>query len=190
MKGKAKVEKDWEALSIEIPSPKIVSNILTLPFLLVMMGIYIFIFSHLLKIAINARFASVLFSLISIFIFLLVSFSFVMEIGGILWCIEGREKLVFQQSGEFAFSKTIFGIGIKRWFYLNSISEVAFSGVTFSTFSLKTWKYRHGFGPGKIRIVIDNKNYFFGLALFDAEAEYLIDEIRDYVSKNSKEERF
>ena len=102
-------------------------------------------------------------------------------IGGILvvfmllWGFFGKEKL-FMNRQEVVLEKTIFGIGKKRRLNKQNVSNFRFEKVNDNMFGGSRWAI-WGFGPGKIKFDYGLKTYSFGLAVDDAEANYLSEEL-------------
>ncbi|WP_281616478.1 hypothetical protein [Flammeovirga sp. SubArs3] len=108
-------------------------------------------------------------------------------IGGItvvsmlLWGYFGEEKLEFDRQ-ELNFNKTIFGIGIKKKLIKNEIKNFRFEKINESMFGGNRWTF-WGLGPGKIKFDYGFKTYSFGLAVDDAEANYLVEELNKKIEK-------
>lgn len=99
----------------------------------------------------------------------------------VLWGLFGKEKLIIN-SFIIILKKEIFNIGIKKEFEINEIKNINFNEIENSWFSMKNRWVMWGFGPGKIKFDYGMKTYSIGLGVDDAEAKYLVDEIKKYIS--------
>lgn len=90
-----------------------------------------------------------------------------------LWGYFGRETFVSGQ-GEATLRKTIFGLGLKKRMEAREIKNFRMEAVNTSRFGNNRWAF-WGFGPGKIKFDYGLKTYSFGLAVDDAEANYIVD---------------
>lgn len=104
-------------------------------------------------------------------------------IGGIfvifmlLWGFFGHEIILIEQ-GDFILEKSIFGIGQKRRIPMTDLKNIRYDKVETDLFSGKTNWSLVGLGPGPIKIDYGLRTYSFGLAVDEAEANYLIEIIR------------
>ena len=105
----------------------------------------------------------------------------IMVVSMLLWGYFGKEKLEFDQQ-EVKLEKTIFGIGIKKRLIKKEVTNFRFEKISESMFGgnrLAFW----GLGPGKIKFDYGLKTYSFGLAVDDAEANYLSEELNKKTEK-------
>ncbi|KXX70885.1 hypothetical protein [Flammeovirga sp. SJP92] len=94
----------------------------------------------------------------------------------LLWGCFGEEKLEFDQQ-EVTFGKTIFGIGLKKKLIRKEVTNFRFEKIDKGMFNSNQWTF-WGLGPGKIKFDHGLKTYSFGIAVDDAEANYLSEELR------------
>lgn len=95
-------------------------------------------------------------------------------IGMLLWGYFGKETFTIKRNRVY-FNKTIFGVGIKKVLNIQEIKNIRFSEVKLDWMDRKSaWQY-WGIGTGKIKFDYGMKTYSMGLALDDAEANYLIE---------------
>ena len=93
----------------------------------------------------------------------------------LLWGYFGEESLELSRQ-ELKFNKTIFGVGLKKTLAKNEIKNFRFEKINESMFGGNRWAF-WGLGPGKIKFDYGFKTYSFGLAVDDAEANYLAEEL-------------
>lgn len=93
----------------------------------------------------------------------------------LLWGYFGLETLEFTKT-ELLFSKTVFGIGLKKKLQIEEVKKFRYSEVNESIFGGNRWAF-WGLGPGKLKFNYGLKTYSLGLGLDEAEVEYLVDEI-------------
>ena len=93
----------------------------------------------------------------------------------LLWGYFGEESLEFNRQ-ELRFNKTIFGIGIKKTLQKKEIKNFRFEKINESMLGGSRWAF-WGLGPGKIKFDYGFKTFSFGLAVDDAEANYLAQEL-------------
>lgn len=170
--GKAKIEKRIEGLKIVIPSKK---NWFGLIFGLV--WLYFWVQFYLIPIEFE-NFGSDGFNTIWI---MLWTFGGVMVVILLLWGFFGQE-LFNDNRNDVVFEKTIFGIGIKKRFEINEIKNFRFESVNESMFGGNRWAF-WGLGPGKIKFDYGLKTYSFGLGVDDAEANYLVEMMKEHFNK-------
>ena len=107
----------------------------------------------------------------------------------ILWVLGGLMIVVLLAWGYFGnesfqiendrviFQKGAFGIGRKRNLQKSEVKNFRFNPVETSIFSTRNrWAF-WGLGQGKIKFDYGMKTYSFGLALDDAEANYLVEKL-------------
>jgi hypothetical protein len=96
-----------------------------------------------------------------------------------LWCHYGRETFIIDRTS-CSLSKTIFGLGATRRFVLGEAAAIA--PVNPETPGKKPRNLLHsiGIGRGRISITHGNKEYYFGAALEQEEAQDLLDKISRY----------
>ena len=168
--GKAKIENSIGFYKITVPSKK---NWFTLIFGTVWMGGWYFGFKSAITdfgLVNNGSFDSFT-------AFWLIGWT----IGGIgitsilLWGYFGKETLEFE-SQYVKFKKTIFGFGIIKNLTKNEIKNFRFEKVNQNMFNDNGYAF-WGLGTGKIKFDYGLKSYSFGLAVDDAEANYLVEEL-------------
>jgi hypothetical protein len=101
----------------------------------------------------------------------------------ILWGYFGKEKLMASQ-GEVVFEKTVFNIGIKKRLNASSVTNFRIQHIDDSLFGGSRMAI-YGLGPGRIKFDYGFKTYSFGLALDEAEAQYLVDLLNKKIVKQS-----
>jgi hypothetical protein len=89
----------------------------------------------------------------------------------LLWGFFGKEEIVIEK-GEFLFSKTVFKKGIIKRLDVKQITKIRVEEVETSIFGGNQWSL-WGLGPGKIKFDYGMKTYSFGLAVDEAEADYI-----------------
>ncbi len=101
----------------------------------------------------------------------------------LLWGFFGKETIEFR-SQNVLLSKTVFGIGIKKTLVKHEVKNFRFEKINESIFGGSKWAV-WGVGPGKVKFDYGFKTYSFGLALDDAEANYLSDELNKKCSNTN-----
>lgn len=166
--GKAKIERFGNSLSITIPSKK---NWFVLILATVGLGGWVFgigIASLMLGDESGGE------ANVFIIVWLVVwTIGGLLIIGSLLWGYFGKEQIDITNS-EINFSKTVFGIGIKKRLAAKEVKNFRFNQVDESMFGGGRWAV-YGLGPGKIKFDYGFKTYSFGLAVDEAEANYLIE---------------
>ena len=99
----------------------------------------------------------------------------------LLWGYFGQESLEIQRQ-EVRLEKTIFGIGIKKQFTKRDVVNFRFEKVNNNAFTGNRWAV-WGLGPGKVKFDYGMKTYSFGLAVDDAEANYLANELNNKLAE-------
>ena len=89
----------------------------------------------------------------------------------LLWGFFGKESIEFI-SNKVKLNKTVFGVGIKKPLTRHEVKNFRFEHINESLIGGSKWAI-WGVGPGKIKFDYGFKTYSFGLALDDAEANYL-----------------
>jgi hypothetical protein len=92
----------------------------------------------------------------------------------LFWGFFGRE-IILIDSQYFILEKSIFGIGQKRRLILNDVKNIRFDRVDTNLLSNKNKWSIWGLGPGPIKLDYGLRTYSFGLAVDEAEANYLIE---------------
>ena len=167
--GKAKISKNFDGLSIIIPSKK---NWFFLLFGTFWMGGWLLGFLFALETLFSEMDSGA-----DLFLFFwLIAWT----IGGIaitfflLWGYFGKEKFITERNEVF-FEKTIFGIGKKNRLDISDVKNFRTEFVN----ERKSWFFRnnnlalYGLG-GKIKFDYGFKTYSFGLSVDEAEAEYIV----------------
>lgn len=172
--GKAKIENTFDGLKILIPSKK---NWFGLIFGLVWLYFWSqFFLNPAFENIENEGFISIwttMWILGGLFVIILL-----------LWGLFGQE-LFNSSRNDVVFEKTIFGIGIKKRFEINEIKNFRFEAVNQSMFGGNRWSF-WGLGPGKIKFDYGLKTYSFGLGVDDAEANYIIEILKEHFNKTEK----
>ncbi len=173
--GKAKIEKNFDGLNIVIPSKK---NWFGLMFGFVWIIIWFTFFS---KPAEFENFGRNNFVTIWSLMWILGLLSMIFLI---LWGLFGEESFIMNRN-DVLFEKTIFGIGIKKRFEISEIKNFRLEAINESMFGGNRWSY-WGLGPGKIKFDYGFKTYSFGLGVDDAEANYIIEILKEHFNKKEK----
>jgi hypothetical protein len=167
--GKAIIEKNFDGLSISIPTKK---NWLALLFGTAWLGGWYFGFVNASNIIFNTGSEN---AEINIFMTIwLIGWS----IGGLavvtflLWGFFGQEKFITNRN-EIHFEKTIFGIGLKKRLTSSEVKNFRTEMVNESWFNGNRWSF-WGLGPGKIKFDYGFKTYSFGLSVDEAESNYIV----------------
>lgn len=172
--GKAKIEKTFNGLNILVPSKK---NWFGLIFGIAWLYFWAQFF-------INPEFTNFENNVFISIWTLLWTLGGVMVLIFLLWGFFGQE-IFNSNKNDIAFEKTIFGIGIKKRFEINEIKNFRFESVNESMFGGNRWSF-WGLGPGKIKFDYGLKTYSFGLGLDDAEANYIIEMLKEHFNKTEK----
>jgi hypothetical protein len=93
----------------------------------------------------------------------------------LLWGFFGKETLEFS-GNKVKLQKTVFGIGIKKKLERSEVKNFRFDNINQGIFGGNRWAI-WGMGPGKIKFDYGFKTYSFGLAVDEAEAKYLTQEL-------------
>jgi len=101
-------------------------------------------------------------------------------IGLLLWGYFGKEILKIESS-QVVLSKNVFGIGTNKMLKKSEVKNIRFNEVDIDYFSGKNKWAIWGMGEGKIKFDYGMKTYSFGLAVDDAEANYLIDKMKERI---------
>lgn len=96
-----------------------------------------------------------------------------------LWGYFGQEKFITTRT-EILFEKTVFGLGQKNRFEISAVKNfrTEFSSGNRSWVGGNGWAF-WGLGPGKIKFDYGLKTYSFGLGIDDAEANYIVELLRE-----------
>jgi hypothetical protein len=173
--GKAKIEKTFEGLNIIIPSKK---NWFVLIFGTVWMGGWFggFIFAS------GTLFFSKTNDLGGTNWFLAFWLT-AWTVGGfaiaflLLWGYFGQEKFITNRNEVF-FEKTVFNIGKKNRLDISEIKNFRTEFVNSNMFVGNRWA-TWGLGIGKIKFDYGLKTYSFGLGVDDAEANYIVELLKE-----------
>jgi len=92
--------------------------------------------------------------------------------GLLLWGYFGKEQIEVSNS-EVNFSKTIFGLGVNKSLKKSEVKNFRYNEINESWFGGSRWAM-YGLGPGKVKFDYGLKTYSFGLAVDEAEANYLV----------------
>jgi hypothetical protein len=170
--GKAKIEKRIDGLNIEIPSKK---NWFALIFGLFWLFIW---FNFFLVPGEFQNFGTDSFPTIWLLLWILGVLSVIFCI---LWGLFGQE-LFNDTRNDVVFEKTIFGIGIKKRFEKTEIKNFRVEAINQTMFGGNRWAF-WGLGPGKIKFDYGLKTYSFGLGVDDAEANYIVEMLKEHFNK-------
>jgi len=178
--GKAKIEKTTDGYTVTIPSKK---NWFALLFGTAWLGAWYFGFKNAIGMFnINNNSSNI--EIDGFMSFWLIGST----IGGLVvvfmlhWGYFGKEKIEFNRQ-KVKFEKTIFGIGIKKDLEKIEVTNFRTEQINESFFGGNRWTF-WGLGPGKIKFDYGFKTYSFGLAVDDAEANYLVKELNKKVEKH------
>jgi hypothetical protein len=101
-------------------------------------------------------------------------------VGLLLWGYFGKEILKIENS-KITLNKNIFGIGTNKVLKKSEVKNVRFNEVEINYFSGKNRWAIWGVGEGKIKFDYGMKTYSLGLGLDDAEASYLIEQLKEKI---------
>lgn len=102
-------------------------------------------------------------------------------IGMLLWGYFGKETLKIT-ANQVVLKKTVFGIGINKGFKKSAVKDIRFNKIEGASFSEKHKWAIWGVGEGKIKFDYGMQTYSFGLAVADAEANYLIAQLKSRIA--------
>ena len=167
--GRATISKNYNGVNISIPSKK---NWVVLLFGTAWMGGWAFGFVSVFSVLLNS-------SSTGIDLFMLAWLT-AWTIGGIsivsllFWGYFGKEEIQIQKS-QVNFIRSILGIGISKELVKHEVKNIRFNEVPIVSITSRNNWVLWGVGPGKIKMDYGMKTYSFGLAVDDAEANYIID---------------
>jgi hypothetical protein len=173
--GKARIEDTFGKLIISIPSKK---NWFALIFGTAWLGGWYFGFKSASSALLSGGANNI--GVNGFMIFWLIGWS----VGGIaiismlLWGYFGQEQLI-SDNGEVNLNKTVFGIGLKKRMEANEIKNIRTEFSNGNMFGNNAWAF-WGLGPGKIKFDYGLKTFTFGLGVDDAEAEYIIELMKEH----------
>jgi len=166
---KAKVENNFQILSIEIPSYK--NWLLLIIFSLSLLGPTFGIPKFLSNVMKHSEhfpyFIIIWFGGMLVYLFLIIRY--------LLWGYFGKEKFILDKN-EIIYEKTVWGIGIKKKLDPKQVTNVRMEKFDLSMVGsnrTKIWSMN----IGKIRFDYGKKTYCFGLGISDAEAQELANTI-------------
>jgi hypothetical protein len=87
------------------------------------------------------------------------------------------------------FEKSVFGLGQKRKLQAAEIKNIRTEVQNGSWFGGNRWAF-WGLGPGKIKFDYGFKTYSFGLALDDAEANYICGLLKEHIKDYGQSQHF
>jgi len=167
--GRATITKNFNGVNISIPSKK---NWFVLLFATVWMGGWAFGFSSALSVLLDNPPGGVdLFMLVWLTGWTIGGISIV---GLLCWGYFGREEIQIQNN-QVNFIRSILGLGITKELIKHEVKNIRFNEVPVSNLSTRNNWALWGIGPGKIKMDYGMKTFSFGLALDDAEANYIIE---------------
>jgi hypothetical protein len=179
--GKAKIEKTTGKLNIIIPSKK---NWLALLFGTAWMGGWFFGFISTSSIIFSSKTEHS--GADGFLTFWLIGWT----VGGIavttmlLWGYFGKEKFITEKN-EILFEKSVFGIGKKNSLEISNLKNFRTEYGNDNMFGNNKWAF-WGLGPGKIKFDYGLKTYSFGLGVDDAEANYIVDLLKEQFNEDLK----
>ena len=176
--GKATIDNSFGSLSISIPSKK---NWFALIFGTAWLGGWFFGFvmvSGMMLGGIGGHSA-----INGFMLFWLIAWTAggLMIISLLLWGYFGQEKFL-ADSAEVSFDRTVFGIGWKKKLDPGYIKNFRVASLNTNWVFGNRWAF-WGVGPGKIKFDYGFKTYSFGLAVDDAEANYIVEVMNGFFKK-------
>lgn len=91
----------------------------------------------------------------------------------LLWNLFGKEIITINTK-YLEVNQNLFGIGRKRQYDIKHVENFRFNEIPYNMFSMKNRLAFWGFGEGKIKFDYGMKSPSFGLALEDAESNYIV----------------
>jgi len=181
--GKARVDKTFNGLKIFIPSKK---NWFGLLFGTAWLGGWFFGF----KSVSSMLFSTGHFGVDGFLTFWLIAWTFggLAIISILLWGYFGREKFILS-NGEILFEKSVFGVGQKRRLSAAEVKNIRTEEGNDSWLGSNRWAF-WGLGPGKIKFDYGMRTYSFGLALDDAEANYISGLLKEQIKDHGQSQLF
>lgn len=182
--GKAKIDDTFNGLKISIPSKK---NWFALLFGTAWLGGWYFGFKTAASILLSG---SGHFGADGFLTFWLIAWT----VGGfaiitiLLWGYFGQEKFILAND-EVLFGRSVFGLGTQRKLQAAEIKNVRTEPGRDSWFGGNGWTF-WGLGPGKIKFDYGLKTFSFGLALDDAEANYIAELIKEQTNRYGQTQQF
>ncbi len=178
-KGKAQIEQSGNNFKIKIPSKK---NWFVLLFGTAWLGPWYFVFKSKIQ-RLGILEGDSTFGIDGFETSWLIAWTLggLFILGLLLWGYFGKEQIGISNS-QIDFSKTIFGIGTKKELSQNEVKNFRFNEINESWFGMNRWAM-YGLGPGKVKFDCGLKTYSFGLALDDAEANYLVEMLNNRIKK-------
>ena len=182
--GKAKIDNTFNGLNISIPSKK---NWFALLFGTAWLGGWYFGLKNVsaMLFAASGHFAADGFM---VFWLLLWTLGGVTIITILLWGYFGKEKFILTND-EVLFERSVFGLGRKRRLQAAEIKNARTEVAAGNWFGGNGWAF-WGLGPGKIKFDYGLKTFSFGLALDDAEANYIVGLIMEHTNKYGQTQQF
>jgi len=101
-------------------------------------------------------------------------------VGLLLWGYFGKELLEIENR-QVVLSKKVFGIGTNKVLKKSEVKNIRFNKVKINYFSGTNRWAIWGVGEGKIMFDYGMKTYSFGLALDDAEANHIIEKMKQKI---------
>ena len=99
----------------------------------------------------------------------------------LFWGYFGKE-IIEISSGNLHFEKSVFGIGIKKELMLSEVKNFRTEKISSGLYGGNRWAF-WGLGPGRVKFDYGLKTYSFGLAVDEAEAEYLAEILSQKIVK-------
>ena len=176
--GKAKIEERGSNLTIRIPSKK---NWFLLIFGTAWLGGWYFGFKSAIQ-TMGIFEGESTFGVDGFMTFWLLGWTIggLFIIGLLLWGYLGSEQIAIENSNV-NFSKTIFGLGIKKNLKESEVKNFRYNEINESWFGGSRWAM-YGLGPGKVKFDYGLKTFSFGLAVDEAEANYLVETLNKRIS--------
>ena len=176
--GKAKIEKTFGELTIIIPSKK---NWFALLFATAWLGGWFFGFKTVLTLLFfDNKENSGPEGFMTLWL-LAWTIAGLAILAVLLWGYFGRETIKIDK-GEIFFEKTVFGIGQKKRMEANEVKNMRTERTDSSWFGPNRWAF-WGLGSGKIKFDYGLKTFSFGLGVDDAEANHLVEILKDYLKQ-------
>jgi len=179
--GKAKINSGIKGFSIIIPSKK---NWFALLFGTAWMGGWFFGFAIVSGIPFGGGSGQVGAKVFITFWLLAWTIGGLTIIFTLLWGYFGKESLI-EDRNQILFQKTVFGVGKKNRLDKKEIRNFRTEIKSNTWYGNNRWAF-WGLGAGKIKFDYGLKTYYFGLGLDDAEANYIVNMLKEkFDNKNS-----
>ena len=173
--GKAKIRSSARGVEISIPSKK---NWFALIFGVVWLGGWYFALKNtLVAFVFNNDRSGGMDGFIAFWLLCWI-IGGVLIIGLLLWGFFGKEILRIEND-KIILNKNVFGVGKKRKLKRSGVKNIRFNKVEINYFSGRNNWAIWGVGEGKIKFDYGMKTYSLASGVDDAEAEYLIEMIKE-----------